>query len=232
MNRPETALERWIRIVRQTFGAHEPVVEDPVEALDILIGNQLAAIAQSRADLLTVASAEKRLQALVDEFGQRRDRYDAAARTALSDGNTDAARTNVRRSIEAERLIAEGRRHLDDVAAQRRELAELIEQMRAEYDRLRMRRESLNALASGARATATGQESMTPLGPDGAQREKSLEDARNTLATLRARASALSELRASGALDPVGAGEFDGANAISDDDVDRRLTALGEGKPS
>jgi phage shock protein A len=227
MDHHESFLERWIRIVRQAFAARERVLDDPAEALDVLIGNQLAAIAQARADLMNVASAEKRLQALVDEFDQRRARYDDAARTALADGKTDSARTSVRRGIEAERLAHEGRKHLDEVAAQRAELAELIEQMRAEYDRLRMRRETVHALASGARGAASGHESMTPLGEAGAQKERSLEVARETLARLRARATALAELRESGSLDAVGAGEFDGHAAISDSEIDRRLTALG-----
>lgn len=229
MERRETALERWIRIVRQTFGADERAIDDSAEALDVLIGNQLATIAQSRADLLTVASAEKRLQGLIDEFEQRRDRYDEAARGALADAKADLARVNARRAIEADRLIREGRAHLGEVAAQRAELAELIEQMRAEYDRLRMRRESVNALAAGARATATGQESMTPLGEAGSERERSLEASRESLARMRARAAALAELRESGSLDAVGAGEFDGRNAISDAEIDRHLTALTKG---
>jgi hypothetical protein len=61
---------------------------------------------------------------------------------------------------------------------------------------------------------------------DGADRENILQRAHETLADLRAHALALSELRKSGALDPVGASEFDGAAKISDGDVQKRLNAL------
>lgn len=215
-----------MRIARQKFAAGERQVDDPAEALDVLVGNQLAAIAQSRTDLLTVASSEKRLQGLVDEFEQRRARYEAAATAAIADGKSDLARTSMRRCIEAERLASDGRRHVAEVATQRAELAELIEQMRAEYDRLRMRRESVNALASSARASAAGHESLTAVGELGSERERSLEATRETLARLQSRASALADLREAGALDAVGAGEFDGRTAISDSEIDRRLTAL------
>jgi phage shock protein A len=226
MQHQEGFFERWMRIARQKFAAGERQVDDPAEALDVLVGNQLAAIAQSRTDLLTVASSEKRLQGLVDEFEQRRARYEAAATAAIADGKSDLARTSMRRCIEAERLASDGRRHVAEVATQRAELAELIEQMRAEYDRLRMRRESVNALASSARASAAGHESLTAVGELGSERERSLEATRETLARLQSRASALADLREAGALDAVGAGEFDGRTAISDSEIDRRLTAL------
>jgi phage shock protein A len=226
MERNEGFFEKWMRIMRQKFAAQERQLDDPAEALDVLVSEQLGAIAQSRTDLLTVASAEKRLQGLVEEFEQRRGRYEAAATAAVADGKAELARTSMRRCIEAEHLAAEGRRHVAGVAAQRAELAELIEQMRAEYDRLRMRREAVSAMASSARATVAGHESMAPVGPAGNARERSLEATRETLARLQSRASALAELREAGALDAVGAGEFDGHNAISETEIQRRLTAL------
>ena len=226
MERNESFLERWARIVRQKLAGRSRVVDDPAEAIDVLIGNALEAIGQSRNDLVAVTAAEKRLQAMVDEFGQRRVRYEDAARGALASGNADLAKTNVRRAIAAERLQREGQSHLVDVAAQRRELAELIEDMRADYDRLRLRREAVNALATGARAAASGQEATTAAGPAGAERERSLEAARETLARLRARAGALAELRSTGALDAVGAGEGDAGAAIADAEVEQRLRAL------
>ena len=225
MDNREGFLDRWIRIFRQKFAAKARAADDPAEAIDLLLQGQMAVIAQSRTDLVAVGAAEKRLQAMLDEFEQRRAKYEDNARSALQSGNRDAARTALRRGMESERLIAEGRTHLDDVAAARMELSELIEQMRAEYDRLRMRRETVAAMASGARATAAGHEALSAAGESGAEREKYLEASRETLARLRARASALAQLRATGALDAVGAGEFT-ATPIGDAEVDKRLDAL------
>ena len=222
----EGFLDRWIRILRQKFAAKSRELDDPAEAIDLLMQNQMVAIAKGRADLVTVSSAEKRLQALIGEFEQRRGKYEADARAALRDGNRDAARTYLRRSLESERLTSEGRTHLEEVAAQRTELVELLEQMRAEYDRLRLRREAVHAMASGARASAQSQESLTAAGESGTERERTLEASRETLARLRARAAALAELRAGGALDAVGAGEFDNRPQIGDAEIDRRLAAL------
>jgi phage shock protein A len=222
----ESFLDRWLRIIRQKFAAKERVLDDPAEAIDVLLQNQMEAIAQGRTDLVSVGASEKRLQALLDEFAQRAAKYETAARDALASGNRDAARTQMRRAIESERLAQEGRTHLADVSAQKTELANLIEELRAQYDRLRMRREAVNAMATSARATASGNETLSAAGDVGAERERTLEAARETLARLRARSTALSELRSSGALDAVGAAEFDSSTAIADSDIDNRLKAL------
>jgi phage shock protein A len=221
----ESFLERWLRILRQKLAAKSREVDDPAEAMDLLLENQMAAITQGRSDLVVVGAAQKRVQSLVDEYGQRVERYRAEAKTALAAGNRDLARTSLRRSIECEQLIKEGRAHLADVLSQR---LELVEQLRAQYDRLRMRRETVNAMATGARAAVSAQESLTPIGDVGAERERTLEAARETLARLNARSTALAELRSAGALDAVGAGEFD-SRAISDSEIDNRLEALEAG---
>jgi len=224
MPEPESFLDRIVRIFRQKAAARVRQADDPAEAIDVLIGEQLTAIANARADLTRVASAEKRLEMLVAEFDQRRAKYDEAIRAAAPD---DArARTDARRSLECERNAAEGRAHGAEVSKQRAALAETIEDMRAQYDRLRMRREATNALATAARASVQSQESMTPLGPEGADRERFLDAARESLAQLRARAAALADLRDSGSLDAVGAGEFDDRQRIPDVEVDRKLAEL------
>lgn len=216
---------RWARIVRQKLAAKEREVDDPAEAIDVLLQNQMESVAQGRNDLLAVTSAEKRLEGMLAELEARIRKYDENARAALSAGNAEAARSSVRRQIECERLLEEGRANLAEVAAQRSELNELLEQMRAEYDRLRMRREAVRALASGARGSVASQESLTAAGSAGRERELGLETARETLARLRARSQALAQLRASGSLDALGAGEFD-SRSIGEAEVDRRLSAL------
>lgn len=227
MTAQEGFLERWMRIVRQKFAAKERVLDDPAEAIDVLLQNQMEAIAQGRTDLVAVGASEKRLQAMLDEFAQRAAKYDGVARDALAAGNQELARNNARRAVESERLLREGQAHLKDVERQRAELSELLEQMRAQYDRLRLRRETVAAMASGARAAAASQESLTAAGAAGAERERTLEAARETLARLRARSTALAELRSTGALDAVGAGEFDATSGVSDTEVDQRLKMLG-----
>ena len=53
--------------------------------MDLLLENQMAAITKGRSDLVVVGSAQKRLQSLVDEYGQRVERY---RRESLADGAT------------------------------------------------------------------------------------------------------------------------------------------------
>ena len=109
---------RWIvRIFRQKTAARMRQADDPAEAIDVLIGEQLTAIANARADLTGRASAEKRLEMLVAEFDQRRTKYDDAIRRPRPEdprARTDAPEPR------CERNAAEGRAHGAEVTKARR----------------------------------------------------------------------------------------------------------------
>ena len=227
-NGGEGFLDRMVRIVRQKLTARANRLDDPAEALDVTIGEHLAAINRARADLAAVAASQKRLDMALQDLRARRERHLTDARAAKQSNAVDAARTAMSRAIREEALIADGERHAGDIAARRSELERLLEEMRAYYDRLKLRREAVAATAAASRAMVQGQESLTPLSEEGAKRERDLERAQNALADLQARADAVAELRSSGALDNVGAGEFDRTPLPSNDEVDRRLDALEE----
>jgi len=222
---PEGFLDRLVRIFRQKAVARMNRLDDPAEAIDVVIANQLDSINNARGDLAAVATAQKRLEMMADEFAQRSVRHIADAKAALNGGNQDAARTATRRALECERLGEETRAQHDQIAAQRADLEKILDQMRANYDRLRVRRESVAAQAAAAHATVQGNESLTALG-EGATQERELERARLALSEMRAKAEATTQLRETGALDMVGPGEFDSRPLVSDADVDARIKAL------
>lgn len=225
MSAPEPFLDRVLRIFRQKSVARLNRLDDPAEAIDAVIADQLDSINAGRGDLAAVATAQKRLEMMADEFGQRAARHIAEAKAARASANETAARTSVRRALQCERLAEDAGEQLAQVRAQREQLEQLLDRMRANYDRLRVRRESVAAQAAAARATVQGNEAVTGLG-EGANLERELERARLALSDLRARAEATSELRESGALDMVGASEFDSRALVTDADVDARLKEL------
>lgn len=224
--RAESFLDRIVRIFRQKLVAKANSLDDPAEAIDVVMMQQLEAINRTRADLALVVTGEKRLGMLLDELEERARAHVTAARDARHTGDDPSAERSIRRAMSAEALAKETRAQIVDVASQRASVEALLEEMRGQYERLRVRRESARAMASAARAVAQGNESLTPVSPEGADREMLLARAHDTLADLRARATALSELRTSGALDAVGASEFDNQSRISDADVRRRLDEL------
>jgi len=223
--RAESFLDRIIRIVRQKFVARVNRLDDPGEAIDVVMGQQLEAIARTRADLANVSVGEKRLGMLLEDLEQRARTHAGVARDQRARGDERAAQTAMRRAIASERLAVTARQNRDEVQVQRHAVETLLEELRSQYERLRLRRESVRAMASAARALVQGHESIAPVGPEGAEREVLLERAHETLAELRARAAALADLRSSGALDAVGASEFDD-RAITDHEVGERLQEL------
>lgn len=225
--RAETFLDRVIRIVRQKLVARAGRLDDPAEAIDVVMAQQLEAINRARTDLALVASGEKRLGMLLEELEERAGAHVQAARDARRSGDERGAERSMRRAISSERLAKEARAQVSDVEAQRHAVEALLEEMRAQYERLRLRRESVRAMAHAARAVASGNESLTPANSEGVEREILLTRAHETLADLRARALALTELRKSGALDSVGPTEFDNnATAVSEREVRERLSSL------
>lgn len=224
MQQKEGFFSRAIRWFRETFTIVKEK-QTPTEALDLLMQSQMAAIAQSRHDLVLVQASENRLNGILNSYRARSENYKMSAELALSLNQEEKAQTYMRRMMESEKLIAEGEKQFAQVVAQRSDLAELIEQMRSGYERLRMRRESTAALETTAKASITGQEAMTPIGTTGKEKEVGLEQARLGLLDLQSRALALSQLRDAGNLDPVGAGEFDNVQ-IPDAEVKQRLEAL------
>ncbi|HTA37686.1 MAG TPA: PspA/IM30 family protein [Candidatus Acidoferrales bacterium] len=223
---PETFLDRIVRVVRQKFNAKAEQLDDPAEAIGLVMTQQLEAINRTRADLANVAVAQKRLDMMAADLAARRDKYDVAARTALTASDEKAARLAARRAVNCDQLRVEAESHRDDVRRQREEVAELLEEMRSQYDRLQLRRESARGMATAARATAAGNATMSTVSPEGAAREELLQRARETLADLRARAFALADLRTSGEIAPIGATEFDAAPQIEDADVERHINIL------
>jgi phage shock protein A len=218
----ESFFERAFRVFRQKLSARANRLDDPAEAIDLVMTQQMEAIASARTDLAVVVTAEKRLEMLQSEFETRAARERQAARTARASHNEPAALTAMRRAIEGDRLAADARASAAEVVAQRRVLESLLEEMRAQYERLRLRREASRALATAARAVADGHQSIAPTALD--DREVLLRRAHDTLAEVRARAMALAELRSSGALTPM-----DGADAnipIAEDEVRKRLNEL------
>src|SRR5689334_7721124 len=108
-NAPESFLDRIFRIFRQKAVARMNQLDDPAEAIDVVIAGQLDSINRGRADLAAVATSQKRLEMMADEFAQRAARHIAEAKAALQSGNDSGARTSARRAIECERLADEAR---------------------------------------------------------------------------------------------------------------------------
>src|SRR5215469_4479763 len=119
--RAETFLDRWIRIIRQKLVAKANRLDDPAEAIDVVMSQQLEAINRTRTDLALVTSGEKRLGMLLDELEQRARAHVDSARTAQGAGDRSGAERAIRRAIGRRRKRIDvtrerGRRRSRDVA--------------------------------------------------------------------------------------------------------------------
>ncbi len=213
------------RIFRQKANAAMTAADDPIEALELVFRDQSTALAKTRGDLATVLSAEKRLGAEGEKLQASHRQYIDLARDAVVGNDDKRARTMLVRASAAARNAQDIERHQADVRRQRESLETVVEEMRASLENLRVRLQAARAQTAAARATIGANEAVLPIGERGAERALTLENASNALQNMRSRAEALTDLRHSTSMDPVGASEMD-AVAPSESEIDRQLAAL------
>ncbi|GAC1357138.1 MAG: hypothetical protein NVSMB31_17670 [Vulcanimicrobiaceae bacterium] len=220
--------ERLMRIFQQKSHAAMNAADDPLEALDLVYYEQSELLAKCNNDLAVILSSEKRLQRECEQLDGQAAQYDTQAREALAQNDEKKARLFISRWSSARDHRAAMEAQDADVRQRREQFEELLEELRAGVERLRLRRQAASAQAAVSRATIAANEGSLPIGPSGAGRAMSLDNASGKLTDLRSRAESLMQLRKSGQLDPVGASEFD-SNAASQTAIDARLAELQSG---
>ena len=225
--------DRLVRVFQQKSNAALNAADDPVEALDLVYYEQSELLAKCNADLATILAAEKRLARECEQLDGQAAQYDAQARQALSGGDEKKARLMIGRWTAAQGHREAMRAQLADVQARREQFEQLVEEIRAGVESLRLRRQAAAAQATVSHATIAANEASLPIGERGARRAMSLDNASSKLTDLRSRAESLTDLRKSGQLNAVGASEFD-AKPLNESAIENRLqelkaTALPEG---
>ena len=192
--------------------------EDPRETLDYSYQRQLELLQKVRRGVADVATSRKRVEIQGNQIGQEMDKLTAAAQRALSQGREDLAREALTRKsgLQAQ---------LDDLQTQHAALAEEEEklvrastQLQARVDAFRTRKETIKAQYSAAEAQTRVNEAFTGLSDELGDVGAAVARAEDKTAQLQARAGAVDELLASGALnDPTGTFK---------DDISRELDAM------
>ena len=196
-------LGRLSYVVRATINALLNRASDPSAELDYSyeqLRDELQNVTRGIADVTT----QKKLL----EIHQRRlrenvEKHDAQARSALQQDREDLARralakkqANVTQITELTSQINSLQETQDSLVGKRAELASQIEQFRT-------RKESMKARYQAAEASSRVSEAFTGVGDTMGDVQRSLERATERTEQMEARAAALEELEASGALESV-----------------------------
>lgn len=197
--------------------------EDPRETLDYAYQKQLENMTQLRRSLADVATARKRIELQIKQVQQDADKREQQARRALEMGREDLARDALTRRAEVQQQITTLTPQHENLVKQEENLTRAVKGAQAKVDAFRTQKETIKANYTAAQAQTRIAETLTGISEEMGDVGMAIQRAQDKTAQLQARADAMTELTASGALDDQLAALTTG------DDIDAELNRLSTG---
>ena len=211
--------QRFLNIFRSKANKVLDKHEDPREMLDYSYQRQLELLTKVRRGVADVATSRKRMEMQVGQLETQAAKLAGAGREVAGDGPRGPGPRGADPQVRAQRAdrlgagagrAAPGRggeAHDGPVAAQ------------AQVEALRTRKETIKATYTAAEAQTRINEAVSGLGDEMGDVGAAIQRAEDKTAQMQARASAIDELIASGALD-------DATSLNRGDDITRELEAM------
>jgi phage shock protein A len=174
--------------------------EDPRETLDLSYEKQLDSLQKVRRSVADVATARKRIELQAGQLQKQADKLQDQAKAALSQGNEDLAREALtRRAALGEQLTDLQGQHTQ-VAEQEEKLVATSQRLQTQIEQFRTKKETLKASYTAAEAQTKVGEAVSGISESMGDAGSAMQRAQDKIAGMQARAGAMDELLASGAL--------------------------------
>src|SRR5512139_3249759 len=190
--------------------------EDPRETLDYSYQRQIEMLSKVRRGVADVATSRKRVELQVNQLEQQSQKLTDQAQKALSMGREDLAREALTRKsgqisdLKAQQAQLQGEEEKLTLASQR---------LQAKVEAFRTKKETIKATYTAAEAQTRINEAFSGISEEMGDVGLAVQRAEDKTAQMQARAGAIDELIASGALED--------ATAIGHgDDIARELEAM------
>lgn len=195
--------------------------EDPGETLDYSYEKQLELLQNVKRGVADVVTAKKRLELQTTQLEQSVVKLDGQARQALQANREDLAREALQRKAVAQEQLQGLDQQIQGLQAQQEKLITSEKQLSAKIEAFRSQKEVIKAQYSAAEASVRIGEAATGIGEQMADTGLAIQRAKDKTEQMQARASAVDELVASGALEDFTSG--------GETDLDRELRQLSQG---
>jgi phage shock protein A len=216
--------------------------EDPRETLDYSYEKQLELLQKVRRGVADVATSRKRLELQIQGLAQQEGKLEQQAKAALAGGREDLAREALTRRSGLHTQIADLQAQLATLQEQEEKLTVAAQQLQSKVEAFRTKKETIKATYSAAEAQAKIGEAVAGISSELGDVGLAVQRAEDKTAQMQARAGAIDELVASGALtDVTSMGKDDITVELermaSENDVNSQLEAMkrelesGGGKP-
>ncbi|MGW0482496.1 PspA/IM30 family protein [Nonomuraea sp. NPDC003214] len=196
-------------------------MEDPRETLDYSYQRQLELLQKVRRGVADVATSRKRVELQINGLEQQGKRLEEQGRKALSVGREDLAREALSRRSGLQSQIADLRVQHDNLQAEEEKLTTASQRLQAKVDSFRTKKETIKATYTAAEAQTRINEAFSGISEEMGDVGLAIQRAEDKTAQMQARAGAIDELLASGALD-----DFSGTRG---DDIQAELDRMGGG---
>jgi phage shock protein A len=205
-------------------------MEDPRETLDYSYQRQLELLTKVRRGVADVATSRKRVELQMNQLQQQANKLQDQARKALSMGREDLAREALTRKASAQSQLDELQVQYAQLQAEEEKLTVASQRLQAKVDAFRTRKETIKATYTAAEAQTRINEAFSGISEEMGDVGMAIQRAEDKTAQMQARAGAIDELMASGALDDVGGRRDDIQSELdlmsANSDVERELAML------
>lgn len=234
--------QRFKLIFNSKANAALDKAEDPRQTLDYSYEKQLELLQKVRRGVADVATSRKRLELQIQGLSQQEAKLEEQARAALAGGREDLAREALTRRSGLHQQIADLQVQLATLQDQEEKLTAAASQLQTKVESFRTKKETIKATYSAAEAQTKINEAFAGISSELGDVGLAVQRAEDKTAQMQARAGAIDELVASGALsDASGMGKdsltVELERMASENDVNTQLEALkreigpGEAKP-
>lgn len=193
-------------------------VEDPGETLDYSYKKQLELLQKVRRGVADVATSRKKVELQASQLNTQIDKLNLQAQKALEVGREDLAREALTRRSGLQQQLGDLQTQHAQLQGEEEKLITASQRLQAKVDAFRTRKETIKASYTAAKAQADVNEAFTGIGEEMGDVGLAIQRAEDKTAQMQARAGAMDELLASGALDDI--------TGSTKDDITRELEAL------
>ena len=176
--------------------------EDPRETLDYSYQRQLEMLTKVRRGVADVATSRKRVELQMNQIQQQSNKLEKQAKARWA-GREDLAREALNRRSSAQTQLIDLQTQYAPLQAEEEKLTIASQRLQAKVDAFRTRKETIKATYTAAEAQTRINEAFSGISEEMGDVGMAVQRAEDKTAQMQARAGAIDELLASGALEDV-----------------------------
>jgi phage shock protein A len=196
--------QRFKMIFKSKANAAMDKAENPAQTLDYSYEKQLEMLQKVRRGVADVATSRKRVELQIAGLDKQLAKLDDQARAALAGGREDLAREALVRKGAVSQQINDLHVQLEQLTAQEQKLTVASQQLQSKVEAFRTQKETIKATYSAAEAQVRINEAFTGISNELGDVGLAIQRAEDRTAQMQARAGAMEELMATGALEVPG----------------------------